>query len=62
MATINDYFWQAQLPEAAYADLTTDMFGEDDTDYKDALINEGMSTEQAIARSGPHVPTTGRQF
>ncbi|MCB2218290.1 MAG: hypothetical protein KQH59_19705 [Desulfobulbaceae bacterium] len=49
MITIEDYFWQSQLSEAAYANLSTDMFGEDDSEYIIALKNEGMSTEQARA-------------
>jgi hypothetical protein len=48
MATISDYFDQAQLSQAAYAlNLEKDMFGADYPNYLERLVNGGMSTEQA---------------
>lgn len=39
---MEDYYWQALLSEAAYAEnLSKDMFGQDDASYTDALIDDG---------------------
>ena len=53
MATINDYFEQARLSEAAYAsNLTKDMFGGGNpgnpSAYAKELIKSGMSDTQAV--------------
>lgn len=53
MAMISDYFEQAQLSQATYADgLQKDMFGggtpEKPSDYANLLIDGGMSKSQAI--------------
>src|SRR3972149_4513957 len=48
MTTIANDFEQAQLSLAAYAlDLQRGMFGADDTNYKNALKQAGMSDAQA---------------
>lgn len=50
MATIKDYFKQAQLSQAAYAqNLLPNMAGGNDTNYVTALEQGGMSSVQAIA-------------
>ncbi len=50
MATIKDYFKQAQLSQAAYAqNLLPNMAGANDTNYVAALEQGGMSSIQAIA-------------
>ena len=55
MATINDYFIQAQLSQAAYAEgFTQGMFGGTSadggvSDYANLLIDGGMSEVQAKA-------------
>ncbi|MEO1768097.1 hypothetical protein, partial [Thiobacter aerophilum] len=49
MATITDYFAQAQLSMAAYATLQSGMSGEDYPGYVTALVFRGMSDVQAKA-------------
>ncbi|PHR28437.1 MAG: hypothetical protein COA36_06040 [Desulfotalea sp.] len=52
MINMEDYYWQALLSEAAYAEnLSKDMFGQDNASYTDALMDagKGMSETQAIA-------------
>lgn len=44
MSTIADYYTQAELALAAYADLAP---GISDKNYTDALVNAGMSAAQA---------------
>jgi hypothetical protein len=47
MATVTEYFEQAQLSMAAYASLQRGMFGKDYPGYVAALVNEGMCQKQA---------------
>ncbi len=47
MATITNYFEQAQLSMAAYASLQSGMFGKDYPGYVAALVDKGMSPKQA---------------